>query len=139
MKYFDVDCPLDIICHFSMWKTMTSESYVVVLKQFLSNQLAFEDQSGIENFNHHRIWPYRTKNVLPYFKNRIIAIDCAKFTNPGMNCPPYSTHLSPSDSFLWCALKHIVYQISSSTLDELKSSICLTCNFFSVEILQDGI
>ncbi|GBL88044.1 hypothetical protein AVEN_133703-1 [Araneus ventricosus] len=84
---------------------------------------------------------HRTEKVLrfldEYFGNRVIALDYPKFTDTGIDWPPYSPDLTPCDYFLWDALKDTVYENHSSTLDELESAICVACKSISVKSLKD--
>ncbi|GBO20394.1 hypothetical protein AVEN_176011-1 [Araneus ventricosus] len=123
-----------------MRETISSERCITIFGTTYQHT-ALEDRPKIEWFMQDGARPHRTEKAFrfldEYFGNRVIALDCLKFTGTGMDWPPYSPDLTPCDYFLWGALKDTVYVNHPSTPDELESAICVACNSISVVTLKD--
>lgn len=87
--------------------------------------------------------PHRAEQVFrfldEFFRNRVIALYYPKFSDAGMDWPPFSPDLTPCIYVLGGTLKHNVYQNHPTTLEELESFICVATESISVETLQDII
>jgi hypothetical protein len=87
--------------------------------------------------------PHRTFEVFKFlnehFDDRVIALDYNKNFGKGINWPPYSPDLNPSDYFLWGCIKDKVYINNPQTIEELKISIQTEIEQISKETLKSVI
>ena len=113
---------------------INTESYFLVLKQFIAMQQALENRSASRMFKQDGSRPQQTTRFLAFWKNILIALEYSSFTCAGMDWSPYSPYLNLCLYFAQVPFNKAIprYALEETIYAEMGNSTVRLCHLCTI-------